>query len=103
MNADSPLDLSNIQLEIQDSYSQLDAAQWNVLVGDMPLLSHAFLSAMEDSGSIGKGTGWQPYPMLVKADDKLIGAMPLFLKTHSYGEYVFDWAWADAYERNGMQ
>jgi predicted N-acyltransferase len=103
MNVDSSLGLSNIQLEIQDSYSQLNAAQWDALVGDMPLLSHAFLSAMEDSGSIGKSTGWQPYPMLVKAADTLIAAMPLFLKTHSYGEYVFDWAWADAYERNGMQ
>ena len=58
---------------------------------------------MEDSGSISKGTGWQPYPILVKAANTLIAAMPLFLKTHSYGEYVFDWAWADAYERNGMQ
>lgn len=103
MNADSPLDLSNIQIEIQDSYTQLDAAQWDALVSNMPLLSHAFLSAMEDSGSIGKGTGWQPYPLLVRVGDTLIGAMPLFLKTHSYGEYVFDWAWADAYERNGMQ
>lgn len=95
--------LSKIQIEIQDSYSQLDAAQWDALVGDMPLLSHAFLSAMEDSGSIGKGSGWQPYPLLVKSEGTLIGAMPLFLKTHSYGEYVFDWAWADAYERNSMQ
>lgn len=98
----STLDYANLTIEIQDSYSALDALQWNALVGDMPLLSHAFLSALETSGSVGKGTGWQPYPMLVKADGQLIGAMPLYLKTHSYGEYVFDWSWADAYQRNGI-
>ncbi len=95
-------DCANLSIEIQDSYAALDAVQWDTLVGDMPLLSHAFLSAMETSGSVGKGTGWQSYPMLVHADGQLVGAMPLYLKTHSYGEYVFDWAWADAYERNGM-
>ncbi len=97
-----PNTLKNLTVEIQDSYTKLDAKQWDALIGDMPLLSHAFFSAMEDSGSVGKGTGWQPYPMLVKSGEELIGAMPLYLKTHSYGEYVFDWAWADAYERNGM-
>ncbi|MBA3696420.1 MAG: N-acetyltransferase [Methylotenera sp.] len=94
--------MQNVSIEIQDSYSALDAGQWNAMVGDMPLLSHAFLSALETSGSVGKGTGWQPYPMLVYAGEQLVGAMPLYLKTHSYGEYVFDWAWADAYQRNGM-
>ena len=52
-------------LEITDSIQQVDAQNWDDLVGDMPLLSHAFLSALESSGSVGKGTGWQPYPMLV--------------------------------------
>jgi predicted N-acyltransferase len=98
----SNLAYANLTIEIQDSYSALDANQWNALVGDMPLLSHAFLSALESSGSVGKSTGWQPYPMLVREGGRLIGAMPLYLKTHSYGEYVFDWAWADAYQRNGM-
>lgn len=89
-------------LEITDSIQQVDAQSWDTLVGDMPLLSHAFLSALESSGSVGKGTGWQPYPMLVHDDGKLVGAMPLYIKSHSYGEYVFDWAWAEAYERNGL-
>jgi predicted N-acyltransferase len=93
----------NLTVEIQDSFSEIDATQWDALTNGMPLLSHAFLNAMERSGSIGKGSGWQPYPMLVKNEHTLIGAMPLFLKTHSYGEYVFDWAWADAYQRNGMR
>lgn len=89
-------------LEITDSITQIDPRKWDNLVGDMPLLSHAFLNALELSGSVGKGTGWQPYPMLVHDDGELVGAMPLYIKSHSYGEYVFDWAWAEAYERNGL-
>jgi predicted N-acyltransferase len=89
-------------LEITDSIQQVDAQSWDALINDMPLLSHAFLSALESSGSVGKGTGWQPYPMLVFDDGKLVGAMPLYIKSHSYGEYVFDWAWAEAYQRNGL-
>lgn len=89
-------------LEITDSIAQVDACKWNGLVGDMPLLSHAFLSALESSKSVGKGTGWQPYPMLVHEERELVGAMPLYVKSHSYGEYVFDWSWAEAYERSGL-
>jgi uncharacterized protein len=92
----------NLTLEIRDSITDISVEQWNDLVEGMPLLSHAFLSAMEESGSVGKGTGWQPYPMVVYNQQTLVGVMPLYLKTHSYGEYVFDWAWADAYQRNGM-
>ena len=89
-------------IEISDSIQTVDSISWDTLVGDMPLLSYAFLSALESSGSVGKGTGWQPYPMLVHDDGKLVGAMPLYVKSHSYGEYVFDWAWAEAYQRNGI-
>ena len=93
----------DLRLEIIDSMTQVDAAAWNVLAGDMPLLSHAFLCALETSGSVGEGTGWQPCHMLVYGNDQLLGAMPLYLKYHSYGEYVFDWAWAEAYQQNGLQ
>ncbi|MDP3819194.1 MAG: GNAT family N-acetyltransferase [Methylotenera sp.] len=92
----------SLVLEITDSIQQVDAQNWDDLVGDMPLLSHAFLSALERSGSVGKGTGWQPYPMIVYEDGQLAGIMPLYVKSHSYGEYVFDWAWADAYQRSGF-
>ena len=91
-----------VTVEITDSIQTIDATDWDTLVGDMPLLSHAFFSALEASKSVGKESGWQPYPILVHEDGKLIGAMPLYLKSHSYGEYVFDWAWAEAYERNGL-
>lgn len=76
---------------------------WNALAGDMPLLSHAFLSALEGSESVGMGTGWQPYFLLVHEHEQLVGAMPLYIKSHSYGEYVFDWSWAEAYERSGLE
>jgi uncharacterized protein len=91
-----------LKLEIADSVSQIDSEDWDALVGSMPLLSHAFLSALEESNSIGKGTGWQACPMLVFDDTKLVGAMPLYVKNQSYGEYVFDWAWAEAYQKSGL-
>ena len=78
------------------------ADDWNALAGDMPLLSHAFLSALEASKSVGARTGWQPCPLLFYEENTLVGAIPLYIKNHSYGEYVFDWAWAEAYERNGL-
>lgn len=97
----------NLTVEITESIQEVNAISWDALVEDMPLLSHAFLSALETSGSVGKGTGWQPYPMLVhergaQNHNVLVGAMPLYVKSHSYGEYVFDWAWAEAYQRGGL-
>ena len=92
----------SLTLEISDSILHVDAKSWDALVADMPLLSHAFLSALEVSHSVGTGTGWQPYPMLVYDGEKLVGGMPLYLKSHSYGEYVFDWEWAEAYQRSGL-
>ena len=94
-------------VEIITSINQISATDWDALVfgnaGDgTPLLSHAFLRALENSGSVGKGTGWNPHPLLVKQTEQLVGAMPLYLKSNSYGEYVFDWAWADAYQRSGL-
>lgn len=92
-----------LKLQLSDSISNIDAASWDALVGNFPLLSHAFLSALESSGSVGEETGWQASPIFVFEDDVLVGAMPLYIKSHSYGEYVFDWAWADAYARNGLE
>lgn len=89
-------------VEIKESILSIDAASWDALAGDMPLLRHAFLGALESAHAVGKGTGWQAYPLIVKDDGVLVGAMPLYVKSHSYGEYVFDWAWADAYQRSGL-
>lgn len=79
--------------------------QWDACAGpDNPFVSHAFLSIMEESGSVGPGTGWQSLPMLIDGPDGMLAAAaPCYGKTHSQGEYVFDHHWADAFERAGGQ
>jgi uncharacterized protein len=78
------------------------AADWDALTQNNPFLSHAFLTALEDSGSVGPGTGWDPVPIAITgADGRLIAALPAYLKAHSQGEYVFDHSWADAWQRAG--
>lgn len=81
----------------------VDADAWDALAGDAnPFVGHAFLTLLEESGSVGPGTGWQPAPILVKdGDGALVAAAPAYLKSHSQGEYVFDHAWADAWARAG--
>jgi predicted N-acyltransferase len=91
-----------ISVELITSINEIAAADWDLLTDGTPLLSHAFLSALESTGCLGKGTGWSPYPLIVRQGENVVGAMPLYLKSHSYGEYVFDWAWADAYQRSGL-
>jgi predicted N-acyltransferase len=79
--------------------TQIAPARWNELAAGQPLLSHAFLTALHDSGCAAPRTGWRPRYVTAWADDTLQGALPMYEKMHSYGEYVFDWAWADAYRR----
>lgn len=99
---------SDLSVELLTSINQINTQDWDALLAHdtsqapIPLLRHAFLSALEHSGSVGESTGWHPRPLIVKDGNRIIGAVPLYLKTHSYGEYVFDWAWADAYARNGL-
>ncbi|MCW5622828.1 MAG: N-acetyltransferase [Burkholderiales bacterium] len=78
------------------------ATQWNALAGDNPFLQHGFLLALEEAGCVGSDTGWTPCHITLWEGDRLVAAMPLYLKTHSYGEYVFDWSWAEAYHRHGL-
>jgi uncharacterized protein len=91
------------KLRLGEGVAKLDATGWDACAGcDNPFLGHRFLAALEQSGSVGKGTGWISRPLLLEADDgRLLGAVPLYLKSHSYGEYIFDHGWADAYERAG--
>jgi predicted N-acyltransferase len=80
----------------------IDADAWDRLAGGDPFLSHAFLAALEDSGSVGPGTGWAPAPITIEDQaGALLAAAPAYLKSHSQGEYVFDHGWADAYQRAG--
>jgi len=91
-----------MNLEIAASPSKITAAEWNRLAGDDPFLRHEFLSALHETGCATPETGWTPQFLLLRERGRLVAAAPLYLKTHSYGEYVFDWAWADAYYRHGL-
>jgi len=93
---------SEVIAKLASGVSGLNSHAWDRLSGDDPFISHAFLSALEESGSVGKGTGWTPATILVEDESsRLISAAPAYLKTHSQGEYVFDHGWADAFERAG--
>jgi predicted N-acyltransferase len=92
-----------IAARVGSGVAALDAAAWDACAGtDNPFLTHAFLSALEQSGSATARTGWQPAPITVDGSDGcLAAALPAYIKSHSQGEYVFDHAWADAYARAG--
>ena len=98
----------NYRTHIVSSLHDIGQAAWDALASSQarpnPFLSYAFLHALHESGSAAPDSGWQPqFIVLYDADtDRLAAALPLYVKMHSYGEYVFDWAWADAYERNGL-
>ncbi len=93
---------NQIFAKIAGGVSGLNARAWDRLTGGDPFLSHAFLSALEDSNSVGPDTGWTPAPILVEDEaSHLVAAAPVYLKTHSQGEYVFDHGWAEAWERAG--
>jgi uncharacterized protein len=95
--------LNHLTYTFIDSLQRISAARWNALCpSDYPFVRHEFLAALETSGSVSREKGWQPQHVLVEAGDVLIAALPLYVKFHSYGEYVFDWAWADAYQRHGL-
>jgi predicted N-acyltransferase len=97
------------RLRVTGSLAGVPAADWNALVAHAcgggtgnPFVRHEFLAALLESGCASARSGWQPQFLLLERDGRLAGAMPLFVKSHSWGEYVFDWAWADAYERHGI-
>jgi len=88
---------------IHQGVGAIAAADWDRMAGtDNPFVSHAFLSLLEQSGSVGGRTGWSPLPIVIEdAEGHPLAALPAYLKTHSQGEYVFDHAWADAWQRAG--
>ena len=94
-----------MKIELASSLNSVDKNQWNNLnVCNHPFTSHEFLSALENSNSVSTKTGWTPKHILVKNNENiLIGASPNYLKMHSYGEYIFDHSWANAYENAGGQ
>ena len=104
------MDQAQIEVQVLSSLSQVSAADWDACAcpeaadggrPDDPFTTHRFLSALEDSGSVGPGTGWQPQYLTAYLDGQLIACAPLYAKGHSQGEYVFDHSWAHALERAG--
>ena len=93
-------------IRVHEDPSTIDAAAWDALVeaqaSATPFIRHAYLVALHASGSATEETGWGPRFLTLSRGPELVAACPLYLKSHSYGEYVFDWAWADAYERHGL-
>ena len=93
-------------IRVVDDPARIDAAQWNALLAaqpsSTPFMRIEYLRALHDSASAVDSTGWTAQFLTVEEGDTLVAACPLYLKDHSYGEYVFDWAWADAYQRHGL-
>ena len=94
---------ATLTIALVERIDAIPAAEWDRLAGpDNPFVGHAFLRLLEESGSVGPKTGWEPRHLTARdAAGRLVGAVPLYLKGHSYGEYVFDHAWANAWERAG--
>jgi hypothetical protein len=96
----------NYRTHIVSSLLDIGQQRWDALVASQenpnPFLSYAFLHALHESGSAAPETGWQPQYIVLFDGEELAAALPLYVKGHSYGEYVFDWAWADAYHRHGL-
>ena len=95
--------MQRLRTRVLDSLAAVDASEWDALAGDHPLLRHAFLHALHETGCAAGSSGWAPSYVTLWDEARLAAAMPMYSKDHSYGEYVFDWAWADAYERHGMR
>src|SRR6185295_6347927 len=94
---------SEILARLAPGIASIPAEAWDALASGDPFLSHAFLSALEDSGSVGLSTGWSPAPILIEEEERLLAAAPAYLKGHSQGEYVFDHGWAEAWQNAGGQ
>ena len=92
---------ADLTLSLHGSISEIAVADWQACAGDgNPFASHAFLSAVEDSGSANARTGWLPqHAQLKTAQGEVVAVAPMYAKSHSYGEYVFDHGWAQAFER----
>ncbi|GGI76572.1 GNAT family N-acetyltransferase [Shewanella gelidii] len=113
--------LESLTLETLDSIGKIDAKIWDDLMASLgnpdsdsislnghpeglnPFNRHHFLHALEQSGCVSAKTGWRPMHIVLKSNQHIVAVMPLYLKSHSYGEYVFDWAWAKAYERHQIE
>lgn len=94
----------SLSIKTIDSLHAISADEWNTLAGQQfPFIQYEFLIALENNGAVGKEFGWITNFFLAYKNNKLVGALPVYIKFNSYGEFVFDWAWADAYQQNGLR
>ena len=92
-----------MKIHFIESIKNIDETTWNNLVdSDYPFMQHSFLLSLEESKCVGEGTGWYTFHLLVKEEEDVIALMPMYIKTDSHGEFIFDWSWADAFYRNGL-
>ena len=92
-----------MKIHFIESIKNIDETIWNNLVdSDYPFMQHSFLLSLEESKSVGEGTGWYTFHLVVKEEEDVIALMPMYIKTDSHGEFIFDWSWADAFYRNGL-
>lgn len=100
------IDARDYVIRVHEDPRAIDAAAWNALLAAQPaptpFMRHEMLAALHTSGSAVPATGWAPRFVTLERGARLVAACPLYLKSHSYGEYVFDWAWADAYQRHSL-
>ena len=102
--------MKKLRIDFVESIEEIGSEIWNGLAGiDNPFTRYEFLHSLESTGCTTDDSGWKPYHILVTENDvetqssrRAIAAMPLYLKNNSWGEYVFDWSWAEAYTRHGM-
>ena len=92
-----------MKIHFIESIKNIDETTWNNLVdSDYPFMQHSFLLSLEESKCVGEGTGWYTFHLVVKEEEDVIALMPMYIKTDSHGEFIFDWSWADAFYRNGL-
>ena len=92
-----------MKIHFIESMKNIDETIWNNLVdSDYPFMQHSFLLSLEESKCVGEGTGWYTFHLVVKEEEDVIALMPMYIKTDSHGEFIFDWSWADAFYRNGL-
>ncbi|MFD1880142.1 GNAT family N-acetyltransferase [Paracoccus pacificus] len=103
LNPAAPNPATELAISVLPAISAVPAAEWDRLGDGNPFTAHRFLAALEDSGSVGGRTGWTPAHLAARIGDQLVGAAPMYIKSHSQGEYIFDHGWADAWERAGGQ
>ena len=93
-----------LEIKTVESLHDVKASEWNAIAGNsFPFIQYEFLIALENNGAVGKEFGWLTHFFLAYKENKLVGAVPIYIKFNSYGEFVFDWAWADAYQQNGLR